>query len=74
MKYLLCVLNNVPHLFMWGSDIPFQYISIRLCGIMHACGRGMTYKNVIDCGCMNVFVSNNNQCIHESFTTLYLIL
>ena len=25
---------------------------------MHACGRRMTYKKIIDCSCMNVFVSN----------------
>ena len=43
---------------MLGSDIPFQYLSIMLHGINHAHGRGMTYKNFIDCGCMNVFGSD----------------
>ena len=43
---------------MWGSNIHFQYIKLMLHGILHACGRGMTYKNFIDCGCMNVLGLN----------------
>ena len=50
---MLGILISVSCLFM-----PFIYLIVKLHGIRHACGRGMTYTNPIDCDCMIVFGSN----------------